>query len=164
MPNTEVDVRTELLRRGVICVDDVAARRTPLTSWPWKTDRSRVPPTSDIFLPANGVHVEVKGFMTIYAMAKIAWLCQQTFGYYVFQATEEDWDPFTDALDGPQAVPAASGVGRLRLNIARQAEELRFVCDNPTRATECGRVSRARIQRYVATRVAEYRDWAGTWP
>lgn len=160
----ELDVIAELRRAGLQVVEDIESRRMPVRKWPWMTTRSRVSPTCDLYLPDAKLYVEIKGFMTIYAMAKMAWLSQAGFGYYVFQATEEDWDPFTDALDAARKPPEEGGTRRIRSNVARQVEELRFVCSEPARASQCGHVSRARIRRYIEIRATEFKEWAGEWP
>ena len=63
----------------------------PLDNWPWRTPRSRQAPRSNIFLPRSGIHIEIKGLMTIYASAKMCWLSRQDrMRYYILQATEDD--------------------------------------------------------------------------
>ena len=65
----------------------------PINEYPWKTKRSKTSPKSDIYLVDFDLYIEVKGFMTIEAMSKLAYLSNQNFKYYIFQGTEFEWNP-----------------------------------------------------------------------
>jgi len=136
--------------------------RIPVASWPWKRPRSHRP-KCDFFLPQGKIYVEVKGFMTIHAMAKLAWFCRQEgIRYYIFQGTEEDWNPYLESPLGiaRSAVPASKKKIREQ-NIARQAQELAWLVSNdPAKASP---ISLVRLKHYIATRISEYEEWNDEW-
>jgi hypothetical protein len=164
----EDHVISRLTALGCRPATDVESRRLPITDWPWQTVRSRVPPTCDLVLRgADGrqLYVEVKGFMTIHAMAKLAWYARQSFPYYVLQTTEHDWDPHSDCLLALPTSPAPlQGVHRLRSNIDVQLRELVALNSGSIDAAKANGVTSARLHRYIATRIDEYRRWNGVWP
>ncbi len=164
----EDDVITRLTALGCRPGTDMATRRLPVTDWPWRTARSRVAPTCDLVLRcADGQHlyVEVKGFMTIHAMAKLGWCARQSFPYYVLQTTEHDWDPHPDCLV-PRSSPTApvQGIHRLRSNIDVQLRELVAFTSGEIETSTANKVTSTRLHRYIATRMDEYRRWNGVWP
>lgn len=62
-------------------------RTIPLENCPWKKWRN-IKSISDIYLPKSKTYIEIKWFMTIFAMSKMSWFCKQNINYYIFQATE----------------------------------------------------------------------------
>lgn len=136
--------------------------RIPIDSWSWKRPRSHRP-KCDFFLPDGNIYVEVKGFMTIHAMAKLSWFCRQEgVCYYILQGTEEDWNPYIDSpLSIEQrAMPNSKQLVRER-NIAHQVKEMAWLVSNdPTRASS---LSLVRLKHYIGTRIAEYEEWNHEW-
>lgn len=64
--------------------------------------------TPDFYLRESGVCIEVKGQMTLHQVTKMLFLTK-TAGvpYYIYQASEEDWDPTIQARRPRRAVPRA---------------------------------------------------------
>lgn len=62
----------------------------PLDDCPWKKGKN-IKSISDIYLPKSKTYIEIKGFMTIFAMSKMSRFCKQNINYYIFQGTEYDW-------------------------------------------------------------------------
>ncbi|MEI6076408.1 MAG: hypothetical protein WCS94_12575 [Verrucomicrobiota bacterium] len=154
MSKLEDVVKTGLLEAGVTfeCQNEM-----PLDVWPWKKPRSHKL-KCDFFLPKGAIYIEVKGFMTIHAMAKMSWLCrQQGIRYYILQGSEEDWNPY---LNSPlkDASPARRTT---RQNIEQQVTELQWlIANNPDDASH---LSLARLKNYIQTRIDEYTKWNGEW-
>jgi hypothetical protein len=136
----------------------------PVERWPWQTPRSRTAPKADFFLPASGIYVEVKGVLTLLALAKIAWLAAQRFPFYLLQADDETWEPFADSPCPLAAVDRSSMAGLKRSSLAQQIEELRYFTANPSLARECNALTRRRVERHVAGRIALYETWTGRFP
>jgi hypothetical protein len=131
--------------------------RMPLDAWPWKVPRSHKP-KCDFFLPAASIYVEVKGLMTIYAMAKMSWLCRkQGMHYYILQGTEEDWNPY---LNSPLSNQTPT-IRNTKSNIVQQINELCHF--NQSRPDNVSSISLARLKDYISTRINEYRSWNGEW-
>jgi hypothetical protein len=129
----------------------------PLDDWPWKKPRSRQP-KCDAFLPQANIYIEIKGFMTIYAMAKMSWLCRcKKIRYYIFQGTEEDWNPY---LQSP--LLSQSPVKRTtEQNITQQIQELVHLIQNDP--DQASKMSLCRLKDYMRIRIAEYQAWNGEW-
>ena len=134
----------------------------PFQTWPWRQPRSHAL-KCDFYLPQGNIYVEVKGFMTIHAMAKMSWLCRQTdFNYYILQGTEEDWNPY---LCSPQGI-VRGGIPSSKIkireqNISHQVEELAWLIHNEPAKTSS--LSLARLKDYISTRISEYHAWNGEW-
>ena len=101
MSKNETSIADKLTEAGLVIDISASSRSMPINDWPWKTSRSRGSPKCDIFIPEGEIYVEVKGFMTIFAMAKMAWLCKQNFNYYIFQSTEDEWNPYIGGVLAP---------------------------------------------------------------
>ncbi len=131
--------------------------RIPLDDWPWKRPRSHKP-KCDFFLPQASIYVEVKGFMTIHAMAKMSWLCRQNkIRYYILQGSENDWNPY---LNSPlnKSTPAQR---TLQQNMGQQIQELIWLIQHdPDRASQ---LSLARLKEYIRIRIEEYTTWNNEW-
>jgi len=65
-------------------IDFEIQKTIPLDNCPWKKGRN-VKSICDIYLPKSKTYIEIKGFMTIFAMAKMSWFCKQNINYYIFQ-------------------------------------------------------------------------------
>ena len=130
--------------------------KMPLDEWPWKKPRSHRP-KCDFFLPDTKIYIEVKGFMTIHAMAKLAWLSRQTFRYYILQGTEDDWNPYLNSPLKTVCPPARAA----RTNLKQQVDELVWLIHNdPDMASQ---LSMVRIKDYIRIRVEESTSWNGDW-
>jgi hypothetical protein len=138
-------------------------------SWPWKKKGSHRP-TADIVIPKPRIYVEVKGFMTLFAMAKLRWLSNQGFAYYVFQATEPRWNPWLESpLTTPDIRTPEMRVSEQKRLIQQQqiAELVQYVAQHNLRNDELLRISeisRLRLQDYFHRTVGTYRDWNGECP
>ncbi len=137
-------------------------KRMPFDLWPWKRPRSHQP-QCDFFLPKGNIYVEVKGFMTIHAMAKMSWFCrQENIRYYILQGTEDDWNPY---LDSPQGIACGAMPGSKKKmrdqNIAQQVQELAWLVSNgPDMASS---LSLTRLKDYIGIRISEYKEWNNEW-
>ena len=137
----------------------------PVTDWPWKTPGSKGPPKSDFYLPDAKLHVEVKGYMTLWVLAKSAWLSQQGFNYYFLQSDDETWDPFADSPVPrvPQEAKQTKAALK-RAIVAQQIAELHHLNEAGVQENACNAVSRARIRRYIQARMSTYSEWVGEFP
>lgn len=133
----------------------------PVSEWPWKTERSRGAPKCDFYLPEAGIYIEVKGWMTLFGLAKSAWLTQQTFPYYFFQNDDETWDPFTGS-PVPGTIDQESKAAFLRCSRLQQVEELRYFTRHQGKG--CSSISRARIRRHIEGRIETFKAWTGSFP
>ena len=131
--------------------------KMPLEDWPWKKPRSHKP-KCDFFLPQASIYVEVKGFMTIHAMAKMSWLCRQkNIRYYILQGSEDDWNPHLNSLLNNSS-PAQRTTQQ---NIEQQIQELRWLIQQDS--DDASKLSLARLKDYIRIRVNEYTMWNGEW-
>jgi hypothetical protein len=134
----------------------------PFQSWPWRQPKSQAL-KCDFFLPQGNIYVEVKGFMTIHAMAKMSWFCRQKeLSYYILQGTEEDWNPYIDSPQGIVRGVLPSSKKKIReQNISHQVQELAWLIHNaPTKAST---LSLARLKDYIGARISEYQSWNQEW-
>ena len=138
-------------------------RMTPIKLWPWKPFPNSQSPKCDFFLPTANIYVEVKGFMTIQAMAKLSWFCRQTkIRYYILQGTEEEWNPYIGSpyCSSPKTTPTSKQKIRER-NIEHQVQELAWFANNPT--IDVSALSLKRLQNYIHIRIDEYTKWNRKW-
>lgn len=137
-------------------------KRIPVESWPWKLPRSHHP-KCDFYLPEGNIYIEVKGFMTIQAMAKLSWFCRQKdIRYYILQGTEEDWNPYINSpLGGARGTMPDSNQNIRVQNILYQVKELNWLTFNDP--DETSSLSLARLKAYIATRISEYEEWNEEW-
>ncbi len=131
--------------------------RMPLDDWPWKKPRSHKP-KCDFYLPQALLYVEVKGFMTIHAMAKMSWLCRQkSIRYYILQGSEDDWNPYLHSpLNNSRPEKRTT-----RKNIEQQILELSWLVQHGS--SGASQLSLARLKDYVRIRIDEYTTWNGEW-
>ena len=157
MSKLERDIEVALSREKIQFSRDNAALQLPLDSWPWKRPGSRKP-RCDFFIPSSSIYVEVKGFMTIHAMAQLSWLSRnETLRYFILQGTENDWNPYLDSPLGTTCPPTRTTA----TNIDQQIAELKWLTRNdPVRSS---RLSLSRLKDYIRTRIDEYTAWNGQW-
>jgi hypothetical protein len=112
----------------------------PIENFPWKTERTKHSPRVDFYLEATNIYIEVKGFMTIEAMSKMAFLCKQDFPYYIFQVTEKDWLGLSE-----------------KDSINYQFSELM----NTENKTDLSSISYARLKQFIGKKAEIYQSWVG---
>lgn len=154
MSKLENEVATALAKANI---QFECQNKMPLDDWPWKMPRSHKP-KCDFFLPQASIYVEVKGFMTIHAMAKMSWLCRQkNVRYYILQGSETDWNPY---LHSPlnNSSPSKRTVQQ---NIEQQIQELCLFVQHDS--NDVSQVSLARLKDYIRMRIDEYTTWNGEW-
>lgn len=95
--------------------------------------------------------------MTIHAMAKMSWLCRRNLRYYIFQGSEEDWNPYLNSPLNSMSPPRRT----TQENIEQQLQELRWLAEhNPDAVSQ---LSLSRLKEYIRVRIEEYRIWNGEW-
>ncbi len=155
MSKNETSIADKLTEAGLIIDISVSSRSMPVNDWPWKTSRSKGSPKCDIFIPEGEIYIEIKGLMTIYAMAKMAWLCKRNFNYYIFQSTESEWN--MDYCINPSS-------RKVKKNIEMQVIELVNFSKNKSSGTYgTSELSLRRLEDFIKDRVNEYRLWNGKW-
>lgn len=136
----------------------------PIIDYPWKTKKSRTSPKCDFFIPEYNLYIEVKGFMTIEAMAKMKYLSKQKFNYYIFQCTESDWDPFIGNLvthNNRNSKDFKNKTTQLKINISEQIIEL---CSNNKKyLSNISTITESRLDDFIMKKVNQYVNWNGVW-
>jgi len=122
MSKLETSIQDHLAKNNVLFE---LQKPMPLKEWPWKTQRSKQSPKCDLYLPTAQLYVEMKGYMTLYAISKMSWLCKQDFSYYIFQGTEDDWNPY---IESP--LKNLSATNKTTSNIEHQISELVYFSQN----------------------------------
>ncbi|MCX6825373.1 MAG: hypothetical protein NTY80_04105 [candidate division SR1 bacterium] len=133
----------------------------PLDNCPWKKGRN-IKSISDIYLPKSKTYIEIKGFMTIFAMSKMSWFCKQNINYYIFQGTEYDWpihlnDMF---LNNYSQNRPNTKTGILNHNIEYQIKELIEIEKN---CNFDNNLSLTRLQGFIKNRINEYVEYNKVW-
>jgi hypothetical protein len=108
--------------------------------------------TPDMYFPESRVFIEVKGSMTLHQVSKMIYLTSQPgYGYYVYQASEEDWDPTIDALVPIESPPPDSMHEKARKDYNRrlQQRELLHLAACPGAAVTVSRAANARLRAFV---------------
>ena len=158
MSKLEDNIKSELDKNNI---DYQTQIPVPISTWPWKTSRSRTSPKCDIFLPNCNVYIEVKGFMTMEAISKLAFLSQRDFKYYIFQGTEYEWNP---SIQSPiNYVQNGSNSKILNDNIKHQINELCIICQNNEFMNNISRISIERLRDFISTKINQYASWNGNW-
>jgi hypothetical protein len=106
----------------------------------------------DFYLPGPDMFIEVKGQMTLHQVAKMLYLAAQPdYRYYVYQSSEEDWDPTIDPLVHVEQAPPDSRAEKVRLDFNRrfQQRELLHIAAHPTVGANVSRATAARLRAYV---------------
>ena len=105
----------------------------------------------DFYLEVSGLSVEVKGSMTLHQVTKMLFLCAQPGArYYVYQASEEDWDPTLDSFVSVLPAPDSSKVAARRaFNLDVQRRELIFLARHPEETARAASVTARRLRHYV---------------
>jgi hypothetical protein len=136
----------------------------PVADWPWRTARSREAPKCDFYLSDSSIYIEVKGWMTLYALAKSAWMCGQDFRYYFFQNDDETWEPFEDSPCRIDDIDRASTASLRRCSRRQQIQELVWFTTEAEHRGGLNELTRSRVRRHIQTRMKLFRDWVGDFP
>jgi hypothetical protein len=136
----------------------------PLEKYPWRTSRSKIAPTSDIYLTDFDLYVEVKGFMTYRAVSKLSYLSRQDFKYYIFQGTESEWNPSIETyLVFDRASDNLKESRQIQANIRHQINELVNLQAGLPFLENISQVSLKRLKDYMTVKIDEYKTWNGEW-
>lgn len=154
MSKLEEKIYKELKDRNI---DFEIQKTIPLDNCPWKKGRN-IKSVSDIYLPKSKTYIEIKGFMTIFAMSKMSWFCKQNINYYVFQGTEYDWpihlnDTILNNYDRSELNTKAV---ILNYNVEYQIKEL---IEIEKSYNFNNNVSLTRLQGFIKNRVDEYIEY-----
>lgn len=154
MSKLEEKIYKELKDRNI---DFEIQKTIPLDNCPWKKGRN-IKSVSDIYLPKSKTYIEIKGFMTIFAMSKMSWFCKQNINYYVFQGTEYDWPIHLNdtILNNYDRSELNTKTGILNYNIEYQIKEL---IEIEKSCNFNNNVSLARLQGFMKNRVDEYIEY-----
>ena len=108
----------------------------------------------DFYLPEYKLYIEVKGQMTIYAVATLLW---EHIGsgenFYVYQATNENW---MTPYDKSQHQTLKS---KLEQNLSKQQEELKNLVDGKITAEVLSKRSLSRLIGYIGDEFKGLADW-----
>lgn len=158
MSKLEENIYKELRNKDV---DFEIQKAIPLDNCPWKKGRN-IKSICDIYLPRSKTYIEVKGFMTIFAMAKMSWFCKQDINYYVFQGTEYDRPIHLNdmILNNYSKEKLNTKAGILNYNIEYQIKELIEIEKN---SNFNNNISLNRLQGFIKNRVDEYIEYNKVW-
>ena len=161
MSKNEDYLENAFTKHGIQFEKQVAIK---IDDYPWKTDRSRTNPKSDFYLPKYELYIEVKGFMTIEAISKMAFLSKQKVRYYIYQCTEYEWNPFIGNQNTNKDENIKYGKSKskqLEININEQINEL---CDHNEQFFENISVATlSRLKDFIQKKVDQYQEWNGKW-
>ena len=113
----------------------------------------------DFLLKEYNLYIEVKGYMTLYAINKMKYLERLLNGsgswYYIFQATEESWiHPFDDVT-----ISKGQRNKHCRENVSAQCEELKKLKAGEISAEELAQRSKVRLENYIWHRSGDLSRW-----
>ena len=113
----------------------------------------------DFLLKRHNLYIEVKGYMTLYAINKMKYLERLLNGsgrwYYIFQATEESWmHPFDDVF-----ISKEQRNEYCRKNVSAQCEELKKLETGEVSVEELAQRSKARLENYIWHRGGDLSRW-----
>jgi hypothetical protein len=133
----------------------------PIDNCPWKNS-NKISSKCDIYLPQADLYIEVKGFMTIFAMAKMSWFCKQNINYYIFQGTEEDWSlNIGNIIDENYKSENIRPKYKLfEYNFEYQIKEI--VAINKSKEN-VSKISLLRLKDFIKKRIEEYIKVNGEW-
>ncbi len=139
-------------------------KAVPLEYYPWQTSRSKSSPRCDIYLNDFDLYIEVKGFMTYMAVSKLSYLSRQNFKYYIFQGTENEWNPSIDTyIDLDSHSNILRDNRQLNENIKHQLNELINLKTDSYFLENISQVTLKRLKDYMSIKINEYRTWTGEW-
>ena len=147
-------------------IDFEEQKPVPIDDYPWKTNQSITSPKTDLYLPKYDLYIEIKGFMTFQAVSKLSFLSRQNFRYYIFQGTEQQWNPFIDTfLDNNNVNYFSLSNGKqLECNIKHQLSELsNLINANQNFINDISMITLKRLKNYIDLKINEYITWNGAW-
>ncbi len=158
MNKLEEKIYKELKDRNI---DFEIQKTIQLENCPWKKVRN-VKSISDIYLPKSKTYIEIKGFMTMFAMAKMSWFCKQNINYYIFQWTEYDWPIYLNdiILNNYDQNKFNTKTAILNYNIEYQIKELIEIEKGSNFDND---LSLKRLQGFIKNRVDEYIEYNKVW-
>ena len=125
----------------------------PINDYPWRNLKTKLNHKVDFYIPKNEIFIEIKGWMTIYAMSKMMWLANNLKNYYIFQMTENDWNPFLNS-------PLKHENEKIS-KYNQQLKEIVYFSKNDSQ--EINNITKSRIRLYIQTRIDEYKLWNKEW-
>lgn len=133
----------------------------PLDDCPWKKGKN-IKSISDIYLPKSKTYIEIKGFMTIFAMSKMSRFCKQNINYYIFQGTEYDWPISSNdiLLNNYNKIWIKTKSWTLNYNIQYQIQELLKI---EKEGKFNNKISLNRLQWFIKNRIDEYIEYNKVW-
>lgn len=106
---------------------------------------------ADFYLPKKDLFIEIKGFMTLYAVNKLIYLLEKRLpnNFCILQMTEEEW---IKEISEDKNLKSASG--KLQKSIQQQFSEIKTLDSKKLHD-----LSQKRLKEYIATRKAELDFW-----
>jgi len=150
MSKNEDRVSNSLTELGIVFERE---KPIPINIYPWRNLKSKLNHKVDFYIPNNDIFIEIKGWMTIHAMSKMMWLANNLNNYYIFQMTENDWNPFLDS-------PLKHQNGQIS-KYNQQLQEILFFTKN--NCQDINNITKSRIRFYIQTRINEYKLWNDEW-
>ena len=112
--------------------------------------------TADFLLNEYNLYIEVKGWMSLYAVNTLLYCHRMLTGplwYYVFQGTEEGWINPSDEINCDNVE------NQRQLNIQEQFRELKELKTGAVSAKELSLRSRKRLENYIWYRNGDLSRW-----
>ena len=161
MSKVEEDIKNKLKENKV---KFIYQKILPINNYPWKTKYSKNI-ISDLYLIDYDIYIEIKGFMTIEAMSKMSFLCKQKFKYYIFQATEFEWNPWIMSFNknNIQLNTKFSKAGILRENIKQQLLEIISLKNKDSFILNISNISLERLKNFISKKINQYALWNKKW-
>ena len=132
----------------------------PIETWPWKTEKSKSSPKCDFFLPSIDLYIEVKGYMTIEAMSKMQFLCdQKNLNYYIFQGTEHEWSLSCSIFCPERGEEPVSKSGMLKRVIQHQLKEILYMVRVQKHGKNANLASTMRLGSFINKKVKTFKEW-----
>jgi hypothetical protein len=157
MSKNEEELAMALTNNGIIFIPQ---QSIPFPC-PWMTGLSRSNPKVDFYIPAMDLYIEVKGFMTIEAMAKMAFISRQNIRYYIYQCTESEWDPLIENNCARKINNATNISAKLKQNKCNQINEICNVDRNYF--DNISDITYHRLQNFISKKMVQYISWVGKW-
>ncbi len=158
MSKLEENVKQFLMDSGIYFESE---RPIPVVNYPWKTKHSRKSPKCDIYINSLDLYIEVKGFMTMEAMAKMGFFTtQENIKYYIFQGTEWEWNPWINEIKSSKHDYTSMRKSIiLKENINHQLKELLYFKTFPDYLKYINNITRRRLQDFIKIKICQYNTW-----
>ena len=112
--------------------------------------------TADFLLNDYNLYIEVKGWMSLYAVNTLLYCHRMLNGpswYYVFQGTEEGW------MNPSDEIKSTNPKQLCKQNIEKQFQELEGLKTGKVTAEELSLLSRRRLENYIWYRNGDLPRW-----